>query len=964
MKKQLVFTVFLVLAVLLSACTISASELNVTDSYAMNLVDDTSDASVPIAITTDSSDISVSSDSNVDNDSSKVSLSSEEVLGSENSNTLSTNMESDSNLSSSDDNVLAATKSTQITSPTTSIYYKAPFTVTLKDSDGNVIAGQTVKFVINGKNYSATTNAKGVASVSLSLAPGKYTTTVSYGGNSNYTAADTLSTTVNVLATIKSKDITKYYKGSTKYTATFYTSQGAALANTNVKISVNGKTYTQKTSAKGVASLAVNLKPGTYKVTVTDPKTGYTLTNTFKILSTISASDVSKVYTDGKKFSAKFLKSNGKVLANKNIKFKINGKTYTAKTNSKGVATLTMYNLKPGTYKMVSYNVDGLTKTNTVKVVKTAKTTLTTSDYVYLTSDSKTLKVTLKNQFGYAPSSGKVIKFTVNGKSYTAKTNSNGVASLKLSSISNGAYTVKYSFAGNSYYKASSASGKLTVIPSKTPTYTVKSTTTFGYGAGTQFKVALTSGGVPLAKKTVTFNVNNASYTKTTDSNGVVSLAINLNAGNYTVKYNSTAGSKYDAASASTNIIVKERTKTTVTWKSATNLKEGTESLSVLLRDSKSKAISGATVKLTYNSKSYSATTSSTGYAKFSVNMVPGNQTVSYSFNGDNFNLPSSGNTKVVVEKAKTISVKNIIAGAKTLKTYYANNAKLPSTVTAGGITFTVPQFLYLMSKAIDELGNSKTADIAIMDSVSAPSSSSGDSLNADLTKANYIKLANAVANFISSNKKAPVYATSTIGKVSYNDLVDSFSRILAFYGNNNNNLPNYVSYKTSSASSGSGLNEKNTIKDLTPYLKSSTNCQVNSSAIKNIVNSVTKGLTTSYAKANAIYKYVRDSVAYSFYYDTKYGATGTLNSKKGNCVDQAHLLVAMFRTAGLPARYVHGTCTFSSGSTYGHVWTQVLIDGKWTVADATSSRNSLGSIANWNTKSFSLKGIYSSISF
>jgi transglutaminase-like putative cysteine protease len=71
-----------------------------------------------------------------------------------------------------------------------------------------------------------------------------------------------------------------------------------------------------------------------------------------------------------------------------------------------------------------------------------------------------------------------------------------------------------------------------------------------------------------------------------------------------------------------------------------------------------------------------------------------------------------------------------------------------------------------------------------------------------------------------------------------------------------------------------------------------------------------------------------------------------------------------MFRTAKIPARYVHGTCKFSSGSTYGHVWVQVLINGKWTIADATSSKNSLGSVANWNTKSFSLKGIYSSLSF
>ncbi|WP_296875678.1 hypothetical protein [uncultured Methanobrevibacter sp.] len=56
--------------------------------------------------------------------------------------------------------------------------------------------------------------------------------------------------------------------------------------------------------------------------------------------------------------------------------------------------------------------------------------------------------------------------------------------------------------------------------------------------------------------------------------------------------------------------------------------------------------------------------------------------------------------------------------------------------------------------------------------------------------------------------------------------------------------------------------------------------------------------------------------------------------------------------------------CTFSSGSTYGHVWVQVLIGDTWVCADATSSRNSLGEIVNWNTNSFHLNGIYDSLPF
>ena len=949
-------------------------------------------------------------------------------------------------------------------------------------------------------------------------------------------------------------------------------------------------------------------------------------------MSTISASDVTKVYTDGRKFTATFYTSEGKALANKQIKFKINGKTYTATTNSNGVASLTMYNLGVGTYKMISYNTDGLTKTNTVKVVKSTSSKLITSPYTFLTSDSKTIKVTLHNGLGYPPGEGKTIKFTINGKTYSSTTNSKGVASLKLPALNTGVYTVKYSYAGNVFYTPSSASDIVTIIPSSTPTFTVKSPTTIGKGSNTPFKLAVTSGSVPLAGKTITLKLNGNTYTKTTDSNGIVSLPINLDTGKYTISYSISKDSKINAKSGSTTITVKDRSKTSLTWSSGTSFNQGSQTLKVLLKDSNNKALAGKTVTLTLNSKSYTATTSSTGYASFSVSLSAGNFTVSYSFPGDNDNAPSSGSTKISVVKkitngsgywifggdmknadlsslasrgttdlflnyyaitvhgqsaveswiasanklgirvhiwaqvfygldgwvnpvkngkidtalfnqkiselkkyanikgvsgihldylrypgtayktvggtdaitefakqateaihninanivvscslmpetvnniyyygqnvsaiskyvdvmvpmvykgnykqttswitttakwfvdnskgakvwvglqsyksdsdntklskselaedalaalsgkssgvvifrwgltnfvnftnlngdvspeGKTISINNIITGATKLKKYYESYDKLPSTVTAGGITFKLPEFLYLMSQAIYQLGNSDTKAITYITGVSAPSSPSGDSINDNLAKAGYLTTAKNVATFIKTYKQAPNYASSAVGKISYSALVDAFSRILAYYGNNDKSLPNYVSIHSSGGgSSGRGINEKNTEKDISKYLIPTTNCQVNNSAIKKVVNSLTSGLKTDAAKAKAIYNYVRDYISYSFYYNTKYGAVGTLSAKTGNCVDQAHLLNAMFRTAGLASRYVHGVCTFSSGSTYGHVWAQVLIGNMWAVADPTSSRNSLGSIANWNTKTFTLKSISNSISF
>ena len=1178
----------------LSVSAISASDVNVTDSYTISLVDDTSDVSVPMENTADSSDISVSSDSIVDNDSSKVSLSSEEVLESEDSNTLSTNLASD-NLSNRDDGITTLS----VTNPDDII-----------DSD--------------------------------------------------------VSSKIDVSKTITAKDITKYYKGSTQYTATFLDAYGNPLANTNVKITVNGVEYTKKTNANGVASLAINLKPGKYKVIATNPDTGYSLTRTFTILSTITASDISKVYTDGRKFTAKFYKSNGKVLSKKVIKFKINGKIYKVKTDKNGVASLSLTNLKKGTYKIISYNRDGLTKTNKVKVVKSTTTSLTTKDYLFLKSDSKTIKVKLLNKFGYAPSKGKIILFKINGKKYSAKTNKNGVAKLKLPSLKAGQYLVKYKFSGNNFYKASSAKNYVTVVTTKNPTFTVKSTTTMGHGANTPFKVALTAGGVPLVKKTVTLKIDGKTYTKTTNKNGIVSLTINSPIGKYPITYSIKAESKLNSKTGTTTITVKERTPTTVTWKSGTSVYQGSQTFKVLLQNSNKKALSGKTLKLTINSKTYTAKTDSSGYAKFTVNVSPGTLTASFKYEaaGDNDNAPSSGSAKITVNRktssgfgywlfgsdmksvnlqtlaskgtsdiflnfyaiqahgkstveswiskanglginvhiwmqtfydgnwinpvkngkpntdffnkvinealgyakmkgvagihfdylrypgnayqtsggtaaisqfikqastalhnynsklivscalmpetndnkyyygqdideiskcvdvivpmiykgnyqsgtnwiktttkwfvdhskgakvwgglqayqsdentaklplseltkdaqavlnsngagvilfrwglsnfvdfdslttsasstlgssdsssnaatpttttsaatgtssgTKTISIKNIITGATNLKNYYESKNALPNTVTAGGVVFKLPEFLYLMSQAIYQLGNSNTKDIAYITGVSNPASPFGDSANMQVTLDKYVTWANNVAKYIKEHNQAPNYATVSDKRIVYSEVVDAFSRILAYYGAHSM-MPNYVTVSTTSSGSdsggsmsvtGKGVNEANTDTSLAKYLKATTNCQVNDASIKAKATELTKGLTSDMAKAKAIFNWVRDSVSYSFYYDTKYGAVNTLKYKTGNCVDHSHLLIALYRAANLPARYVHGTCKFSSGSTYGHVWAQVLVDGKWYVADATSTRNSLGSVANWNTNSFTLNGIYPSLSF
>lgn len=55
------------------------------------------------------------------------------------------------------------------------------------------------------------------------------------------------------------------------------------------------------------------------------------------------------------------------------------------------------------------------------------------------------------------------------------------------------------------------------------------------------------------------------------------------------------------------------------------------------------------------------------------------------------------------------------------------------------------------------------------------------------------------------------------------------------------------------------------------------------------------------------IYEFVRNSIRTEWYPGAMKGAVGTLRQQAGNDVDQASLLIALFRASGLSARYVHG---------------------------------------------------------
>lgn len=236
------------------------------------------------------------------------------------------------------------------------------YEVTLKDQNGAPIVNKTLQIGFNGKTYDKTTNEDGMAKLKLSLAyDGVYTFAIYFLGDEHYTSAFEVSTVTIIKknSTITAPTVSYKVNAKTKtLTATLKDKNNKALANKKVSFTVNGKTYTGTTNAKGVASVKITLaKKGTY--TYTAKFAGDNIYNSISkkgklTLNPLASALTVKKYTFKKSATKKIqvtLKSGKSVLKSKKVTLTINGKTYSAKTNTKGVATITIKLTKKGTFK-------------------------------------------------------------------------------------------------------------------------------------------------------------------------------------------------------------------------------------------------------------------------------------------------------------------------------------------------------------------------------------------------------------------------------------------------------------------------------------------------------------------------------------------------------------------------------------------------------------------------------------
>ena len=159
--------------------------------------------------------------------------------------------------------------------------------------------------------------------------------------------------------------------------------------------------------------------------------------------------------------------ANGKVISNATVKVVINSKTYSATTDADGIAKVSVKYAKAGTYYATAYYPGDNTYKSTIakgKVVVTKKASKITAPKKTFKVKTKTKKVTVKLTSGKTVLKNKKVTLKVNGKTYTAKTNKKGIATLKITKLTKKGtfkYTVK--FAGDNAYKAITKNGKIIV---------------------------------------------------------------------------------------------------------------------------------------------------------------------------------------------------------------------------------------------------------------------------------------------------------------------------------------------------------------------------------------------------------------------------------------------------------------------------------------------------------------------
>ena len=360
---------------------------------------------------------------------------------------------------------------------TTSFLEPADFVIEVTDSLGRPVANARIIVRINSIEDKLTNDEGKVIISTEGLDVNNYTVFVIFPENQNYTSAsDSASiviTSVDTFITITAVNTT--YGENTVIDFTLKDAVGnnlndtiSVIFNEEIKIvevidgvgkleinnTLNADTYLVVAKYYGSSIYNLSIASNTFKV----DKLGTQIL--FENMDTIAVASVDGRVGDW--FTWTLKDSNGKPMANTPMQIGFNGVVYDEKdgivTDENGVAKLQINLGYKGDYTFAicylgdeNHNASFVVAKITVKV-QTPTLTVPNKSYK-VTAKTKALTATFKTVKGTAVANKK-ISFTVNGKTYSAKTNDKGVAIVNVTLTKKGSYTVTAKFAGDSTFAA------------------------------------------------------------------------------------------------------------------------------------------------------------------------------------------------------------------------------------------------------------------------------------------------------------------------------------------------------------------------------------------------------------------------------------------------------------------------------------------------------------------------------
>ena len=321
-----------------------------------------------------------------------------------------------------------------------------------------------------------------------------------------------------------------------------------------------------------------------------------------------------------------------------------------------GKGSLTLSGLASGSYDVVAkFNGDDkyLASEDSAKfnVTKLASTIDIAVDNIKVGEDA-VIGVALPDD-----ATGEVI-ISVNGKNYTVMTKY-GMASVTISDLANGTYSVDAFYNGDDIYAPIKNSTAFTVSKVSDYNMTVDIADIIK-GENATITVSVPEDGTG----NVIVTINGTDY-KGTVVNGTAKVIIpGLDEGTYKVVTFYTGDNKYDSMIVNGTIIVNKNTKTTLTMDNLVKYFNGPQKLMAKLVDGFGNPIANATVYFTINGKVYVRITDENGTASIAIRLLPSEYKASALFNGtDDYDMAAVN---------ASVLVKNTILGNDT--TLYFRN--------------------------------------------------------------------------------------------------------------------------------------------------------------------------------------------------------------------------------------------------------------------------------------------------